>query len=436
MMEEGIPMLSVRDFGAFGDAHSDDTDAIRRAINAAAFTQPIYFPAGIYLVSSGIDISGQNLVGEPAQSALGWPVPDEASTLYGTVIRVSSESNPLSGGVLFSTSPPPDASGKKKAGKRVHLTSLQVDANHRADFGLQLRGASNSVLWQVVARNALLDNFLLDGCQLANFWLLTSLCAGRHGIHLIDCNGATLQNFYSNHSGAAAGPTSPCSSALPNPEACGLLITNELHSGGVYVEHGDIEGGAGSAIYVKDAKGDGIPTVIEKVWIENQALADTVVLDGTRNVIVQNCRIQDGVKDAALSRRAIRLKNAAFSNIIRDNLISVEGESLSGTAMSHGDQIELEAGCFNNHLENNLSLRKVPSNWPSAVPVITRDRNHILGQRQVVSHRDSAPTSGTWEVGDIVFNARPDQLKVAGWICIRETSRAASAIWKAFGRFT
>jgi hypothetical protein len=429
-------MLSVRDFGAFGDAHTDDTDGIRRAINAAAFTQPVYFPAGIYLVSSGIDISGQKLVGEPAQSALGWPVPEEASTLYGTVIQVSSEASPWSGGVLFSTSPPPDNSGQKKAGKRVHLTSLQVDANHRADFGLQLRGASNSVLWQVMARNALLDNFMFDGCQLANFWLLTSRCAGRHGIHLIDCNGATLQNFHSNHSGAAAGPTSPCSAALPNPDACGLLITNEAHSGGVYVEHGDIEGGAGPAIYIKDAAGHGIPTIVEKIWIENKSPTDTVVLDGARNVIVQNCRIQDGVKDAALERRAIRLKNAAFSNIIRDNLIAVEGESLPGTAMSHGDQIELEAGCFNNHLENNLSLRKVPSNRPSGVPVITHDRNHIVGQRQAVSHRDSAPASGTWEVGDVVFNARPDQLKVAGWICIRETTRAAPAIWKAFGRFT
>jgi hypothetical protein len=267
-------MLSVRDFGAFGDAHTDDTDAIRRAINAAAFTQPIYFPAGIYLVSSGIDISGQNLVGEPAQSALGWPVSEEASTLYGTVIQVSSEANPLSGGVLFSTSPPSDASGKKKAGKRVHLTSIQVDANHRADFGLHLRGAINSVLWQVLARNARQDNFLFDGCQLANFWLLTSLCAGRHGIHLIDCNGATLQNFYSNHSGAAG---LPCTAEESNPDSCGLLITNEVHSGGVYVEHGDIEGGAGPAIYVKDAVGNGIPTVVEKIWIENKSL-DTAVL--------------------------------------------------------------------------------------------------------------------------------------------------------------
>jgi hypothetical protein len=431
-----MPMLSVRDFGAFGDAHTDDTDAIRRAINAAAFTQPIYFPAGIYLVSSGIDISGQNLVGEPAQSALGWPVPDEASTLYGTVIRVSSESNPLSGGVLFSTRSPPDATSQKKAGKRVHLTSLQVDANHLADFGLQLCGAGNSVLRQVVARNARLDNFSLDDCELANFWLLTSLCAGRHGIHMIDCNGASLQNFYSNHSGAAAGPTSPCSAALPNPEACGLLITNELHSGGVYVEHGDIEGGVGPAIYIKDAVGDGIPTIIEKIWIENDAPTDTVVLDGTRNVIVQNCRIQDRLPAQSLERRAIRLKNGAFSNIIRDNLIGVQGVSLPGTAMIYGDQIELEAGCFNNHLENNLSLRKVPSNWPSAVPVITHDRNHIVGQRQVISHRDGVPTVGAWELGDIVFNARPDQLKVAGWICVRETTTTAPAIWKSFGRFT
>lgn len=42
------------------------------------------------------------------------------------------------------------------------------------------------------AYNAWLDNFLLDACQLAHFWLLTSWRAGRHGIHMIDCSGAML----------------------------------------------------------------------------------------------------------------------------------------------------------------------------------------------------------------------------------------------------
>lgn len=443
-------MLTVRDFGAFGDGQTDDTDAIRRAINAAAFTQPIYFPAGIYPVSSGIDISGQRLVGEPGQSSLGaLPADNVAPTQYGSVIRASSAVSPFSGGVLFSTSPPPDEQGNKKAGKRVHLTSIQVDANHRADYALHLRGAIHSLLWQVLARNALLDNFLLDGCQLANFWLLTSLCAGRHGIHMIDCNGATLQNFHSNHSGAAAGPKSPCSAEQPNHDGCGLLITNEGDSGGVYVEHGDIEGGAGTAIYVKNAvkltaqgreyRSD-MPSIVEKVWIENGSRRDTIVLDGARGCILQNCRITGGEKGNP-AVRAIRLKNGAFSNILRDNFIAVEGAPLELTGMATGDQIMLEPGCVNNHLENNLSLRNLADFWASGVPVITGDRNHVVGQRQVISHRNSPPSTGTWELGDIVFNTHPNQTKVAGWICVAESianpdgTLASPAVWKAFGRF-
>lgn len=43
---------------------------------------------------------------------------------------------------------------------------------------------------------------------------------------------------------------------------------------------------------------------------------------------------------------------------------------------------------------------------------------------------NSAPTSGTYNVGDIVWNAEPQQRKFIGWVCVREGS---PGIWCEFG---
>src|SRR6476620_3503395 len=58
-------VLDVRDFGATGDGVTDDTAAIQDALNSASFRMPVYFPTGIYSVSSGIDITRNKLIGDP-----------------------------------------------------------------------------------------------------------------------------------------------------------------------------------------------------------------------------------------------------------------------------------------------------------------------------------------------------------------------------------
>lgn len=72
------PVINVRAFGARGDARTDDTQAIQEAVEAArarrrghhadygyytSFAE-VFFPAGHYIVSDTINISGVNLRGE------------------------------------------------------------------------------------------------------------------------------------------------------------------------------------------------------------------------------------------------------------------------------------------------------------------------------------------------------------------------------------
>ena len=86
--------ISVKDFGAVGDGVTDDTAAIQAALNAVTdetfgnvqAVQRIYFPAGVYLVSSTLTHTGHflQLMGEGYQSCLQW-----TGAQYGTMMSIT-----------------------------------------------------------------------------------------------------------------------------------------------------------------------------------------------------------------------------------------------------------------------------------------------------------------------------------------------------------
>jgi hypothetical protein len=429
--------LNVRSFGARGDGTADDTDAIHSALAAAGWQESVYFPVGTYLVRSGLDITARRIVGEP---------PRFGGEVGGAIIKVIDTVTPFSGGVLYAGYPPSTGNPcPKPAAPPVNLRHVQIDANFKADYGLYLYGNDGGEVWQVQVQGARLDGFFLDGCGLANFAELISLQAGRHGIHLRDCNGSRLRRFASTLSG------SPVGGGSSNPNGYGLFIEAECHSAGVFAEQGDIELGYGPAIYVRGVRA---VTTIEQVWVENgqppivppdaapyQVVpSDLIVLDDCRNVTLQKCHLVGGVSPGVLadprativggldrlnSLRAIRLKNGSMNNIIRDNGIVMGGPN-AGDGMSVADRIEIEAGCAHNHILSNLFMR----NLSIGVPVSYVERTHLLGQQQVICYASAAPTAGFWEMGDMVFNQNPVLSGNIGWVCL---TRGTPGRWATFG---
>lgn len=68
-------VVNVRDFGAKGDAKTDDTKAIQAAL---AKSSHIYFPAGVYVISNGIDLPrGARLTGDGAPFLGVFPLNDD-----------------------------------------------------------------------------------------------------------------------------------------------------------------------------------------------------------------------------------------------------------------------------------------------------------------------------------------------------------------------
>ncbi|MGH9106925.1 MAG: glycosyl hydrolase family 28-related protein [Acidimicrobiales bacterium] len=129
------PFFNVADYGATGDGKTDDTAAITAAIAAAsppassATGNTVFFPAGRYLVTSGVEV--------PAGLALegtGWNTPgSQVNPFAGTWILVGAGSGfspvNLSGGgsavrrIAFNVPDQPKAGAPPEAGAMVHVTA-------------------------------------------------------------------------------------------------------------------------------------------------------------------------------------------------------------------------------------------------------------------------------------------------------------------------
>lgn len=80
---------------------------------------------------------------------------------------------------------------------------------------------------------------------------------------------------------------------------------------------------------------------------------------------------------------------------------------------------------FKDYVMNALFVREAVGR-PAEYPRIATQGQYAFAER----FGTSPPTSGTWEVRDVVWNQNPRPGGVMGWVCV---SAGAPGIWKAFG---
>ena len=78
-------MINVKTFGAMGDGSTDDTSAVQSAINTVSGADAVYFPAGIYKLTSALIMNGMSV------------------HLYGDGCRISILRWVSGGGLTYST---------------------------------------------------------------------------------------------------------------------------------------------------------------------------------------------------------------------------------------------------------------------------------------------------------------------------------------------
>lgn len=129
--------IDVRAFGAKGDGISDDTDAIQRALNAAAAgTRKVSLAHGTYLTrGNSVDITGGNVLAHFRVSGAG----KRATRL----MKIGTSDAPV---LAFSV---PDL--PTEANLLVH--DLSIDGGGLASDGLRLTGIASSTLLRVIVEN-------------------------------------------------------------------------------------------------------------------------------------------------------------------------------------------------------------------------------------------------------------------------------------------
>ena len=85
--DAGLPWVSqsvnIKDFGAKGDGHSDDTQAFKRAIGAAKPGTALLIPGGKYVITEKVDIRKSIVIRGAGKGQTTLYYPKALSDVYG-----------------------------------------------------------------------------------------------------------------------------------------------------------------------------------------------------------------------------------------------------------------------------------------------------------------------------------------------------------------
>ncbi|WP_263974683.1 M10 family metallopeptidase C-terminal domain-containing protein [Pseudomonas sp. Marseille-Q5115] len=326
-------VFDVHDYGAKGDGSTDDTQAIQKAIDAAAAVGggKVYVPSGTWVVSDS-DGSGNALAVKSNVTLTGDGAGDtvlkladggasSTTSLLGvtsaSTVRDAAVSNLTLDGNQASTSG--EVSGWSQAGANS-VTNLVLDGVTAKDFsgsGFDLTApAVNLTVRNSTAQNNTLDGFTLGGdLSAATFQDNHGVDNGRNGIN-VTLGGQAL-SLTDNIASGNAGD--------------GIFVHNEngVDTGYFSVIGGDVYDNAGDGVRVRGIEYAGI----YRVDIHGNG-ASGVNLQGTTHVEVSDNIIHDNAQTTDTAEVAIRSLGSTngTQNFVYDNIITGGAQSTWGVA--------------------------------------------------------------------------------------------------------
>ncbi|MBA1242411.1 M10 family metallopeptidase C-terminal domain-containing protein [Pseudomonas japonica] len=326
-------VFDVRDYGAKGDGSTDDTQAIQKAIDAAAAAGggKVYVPSGTWVVSDS-DGSGNALAVKSNVTLTGDGAGDTVlkladggasgtTSLLGvtsaSTVRDAAVSNLTLDGNQANTSG--EVSGWSQAGANS-VTNLVIDgvtATHFSGSGFDLTApAVNLTVRNSTAQNNTLDGFTLGGdLSAATFQDNHGVDNGRNGIN-VTLGGQAL-SLTDNIASGNAGD--------------GIFVHNEsgVDTGYFSVIGGDVYDNAGDGVRVRGIEYAGI----YRVDIHGNG-ASGVNLQGTTHVEVSDNIIHDNAQTTDTAEVAIRSLGSTngTQNFVYDNIITGGAQSTWGVA--------------------------------------------------------------------------------------------------------
>ena len=160
--------VSVKDFGAVGDGSTNDTAAIQAAVNSGS--QTIVFPAGVYLLSVGIELPSNVTLTSDGQATC------KAQNLFLENYADQPGLSTYSGGILKAT-----------AKQNITIQNLIIDGNYANQIpsvvstNMRFVDCSNVVVRNCQSINSMMDSITFDGstnCSVINTYTKNNRYSG------------------------------------------------------------------------------------------------------------------------------------------------------------------------------------------------------------------------------------------------------------------
>jgi parallel beta-helix repeat protein len=457
-------IVSVKDFGAVGDGVTNDTTAIQAALNAVTSGGGVYFPAGTYLITSGLTVSTNTirLYGDAAylngtMLKAGAPSFDILTIgSYGVFISnlvfqgyettsVFGENTTCGGAVFFRNDGTKDldsevtgcffdqlAVGVKGTGAnlKIHNNTFQ-----RSIYGVYLdRRGSTEFRGHVIDGNRFhVIGGVSTHASVANATAIKFVSIVAILNQIINNYADDCKFFFD---GALGHGSQVSNNLIQRNRKTAIKIqdstdTSDLVSGAVTNNViGDISGTFTSAfldgwgIYIDGA--DGILIANNNVHFVR---ADGILLtnNAARNQIVGNnisCVNALYSTDGAIYS-GIRINAGSVFNNISNNCIE---QNFAG-GMQYGINVLGDENTFYNNDVYYASGATTYFNIGASVVAFGNTMSRYTAPR--IDWSVNVPSTGKWTRGDVVWKDQPNEGSPVGWVCVTSGSPGT---WKVFGQ--